>query len=264
MPTRSPLPYPPRHLVIDQKDTVASRRVESICLECSLLTRPSMQLNETVLWRGRKFYTTRRATMSSPSRHPILVVDDEPSIRDSLALLLDSAGYDVSTARDGFAALTHLKRTLPDLVLSDLSMPQMSGYELLSVVRRRFPQIVTVAMSGDYSGDVVPAGVIADAFFGKGQSLRNLLATIAALIRASDTWACTHKVDAPAWIPRNGNDANGLPYVLVTCIECLRSFQLPVIEETTGKVQEAACRFCPAKNRYIIEPATARMREVYA
>jgi len=241
-----------------------SGRVESISLECSLLTRPSMQLNERVFWRGRKFYTTRRATMSSPSRHPILVVDDEPSIRESLALLLDSAGYDVSTARDGFAALTHLKRTLPDLVVSDLNMPQMSGYELLSVVRRRFPQIVTVAMRGDYSGDVVPAGVIADAFFGKGQSLRNLLATIAALIRASDTWARTHKVDAPAWIPRNGNDANGVPYVLVTCIECLRSFQLPVIEETTGKVQEAACRFCPAKNRYIIEPATARMREVYA
>jgi DNA-binding response OmpR family regulator len=202
--------------------------------------------------------------MSSPSRHPILVVDDEPNIRESLALLLGSAGYDVSTAQDGFAALMHLKRTLPDLIVSDLSMPQMSGYELLSVIRRRFPQILTVAMSGDYQGDVVPPGVIADAFFGKGQSLRNLLATIAALIRTSETWACTHQADAPAWIPRNGNDAHGMPYVVVTCTECLRSFQLPVVEETAGKVQEAACRFCPAKNRYIIEPATQRMREVYA
>ena len=87
--------------------------------------------------------------MSSPSRHPILVVDDEPSIRESLALLLASAGYDVSTSQDGFAALMQLKRTLPDLIVSDLNMPQMSGYELLSVIRRRFPQIVTIAMSGD-------------------------------------------------------------------------------------------------------------------
>ena len=202
--------------------------------------------------------------MSSPSRHLILVVDDEPSIRESLALLLGSAGYDASTARDGFAALLQLKRTQPDLIVSDLSMPQMSGYELLSVIRRRFPQILTVAMSGEYQGDVVPIGVIADAFFAKGQSPRNLLATVAALIQTSEMWACTHKADAPAWIPRNGNDADGVPYVVVTCSECLRSFQLPVVEETTGKVQEAECYFCPAKNRYIIEPANARMRDVYA
>lgn len=191
------------------------------------------------------------------------MVDDEPNIRESLALLLGSAGYDVSTAPDGFAALMNLKRTLPDLIVSDLSMPQMSGYELLSVIRRRFPRMLTVAMSGDYQGDVVPPGVIADAFFGKGQSLRNLLAMIADLIRTSETWACTHQADAPAWIPRNGNDAHGMPYVVVTCTECLRSFQLPVVEETAGKVEEVACRFCPAKNRYIIEPAQ-RMRELYA
>ncbi len=86
------------------------------------------------------------------------MVDDEPSICESLALLLGSAGYDVSTARDGFPALMQLKRTLPDLIVSDLGMPQMSGHELLSVIRRRSPQIVTVAMSGDYQGDVVPPG----------------------------------------------------------------------------------------------------------
>jgi len=202
--------------------------------------------------------------MSSPSRHPILVVDEEPSIRESLALLLTSAGYDVSSALDGFAALMHLKRRLPDLIVSDLNMPQMSGYELLSVIRRRFPEIVTVAMSGDYQGDVVPTGVIADAFFAKGQSPKNLLTRIAALLHRSESWVCTHQADAPAWIPRNGNDAQGVPYVVVTCTECLRSFQLPVVEETTGKVQETSCRFCPSKNRYIIEPANEHMREAHA
>src|SRR5271166_4244502 len=150
-----------------------------------------------------------------------------------------SAGYDVAVADDGFGALLQLRRMLPDVIVSDLNMPQMSGYELLSVVRRRFPQIMTVAMSGDYQGDAVPSGVIADRFFAKGQSLSGLLATIAALVRTSETRAGAHLTDrAPAWIPRNGNDAQGAPYVVVTCVECLRAFQLPVVEETAGEVLE--------------------------
>lgn len=203
--------------------------------------------------------------MATPSKHQILVVDDEPSIRESVATLLISAGYDVAAAEDGFAALLQLRKTLPDVIVSDLNMPRMSGYELLSVVRRRFPQIVTVAMSGNYQGDTVPPGVIADTFFAKGQSPKGLLATIAALIRTSETRASAHQKEAaPAWIPRNGNDSQGVPYVVVTCTECLRAFQLPVVEETAGEVLEAACHFCPSKNRYIIELATERSHQVYA
>ncbi len=193
--------------------------------------------------------------MSTLSKYTILVVDDEPSIRDSLELLLVSAGYDVSTAKDAFAALTQLKRRLPELIVSDLSMPHMSGHEFLSVVRRRFPQIMTVAMSGDYQGDTVPSGVIADAFFAKGQSPSNLLATIAATIQTSAARVSAHhREGAPAWIPRNGHDAEGVPYVVVMCTECLRAFQLPVAEETV-EVLEATCRFCASNNRYIIEPS---------
>jgi CheY-like chemotaxis protein len=193
--------------------------------------------------------------MFSPSKHHILVVDDDPSIRETISLLLTSSGYDVSVAEDGFAALLQLRRILPDLVVSDLNMPQMSGYELLSVVRRRFPQIMTVAMSGDYRGDAVPAGVIADGFFAKGARPRNLLAMIAGLVRTSGDRANAHQKEvALAWIPRNGNDSEGVPYVVVSCVECLRTFPVPVVEETTGSVLEAPCHFCPSKNRYIIEP----------
>jgi CheY-like chemotaxis protein len=121
--------------------------------------------------------------MFSPSKHQILVVDDEPSLREAMVLLLISSGYDVCTAEDGLGALQQLKRTSPDLIVSDLNMPQMSGYELLSVVRQHFPRILTVAMSGAYQGDAVPAGVIADSFYAKGSSAKNLLAKIAALIQ---------------------------------------------------------------------------------
>jgi len=203
--------------------------------------------------------------MATLSKRRVLVVDDDTSIRESLELLLGSAGYDVSTAQDGFTALLQLRRSLPEVIVSDLNMPRMSGYELLSVVRRRFPRIMTVAMSGDHKGDTLPFGVIADCFFPKGQSPKSLLATIADLIRTSQMRGSTHQREsAPAWIPRNGNDHHGVPYVVVMCAECLRAFQLSVAEEPAGGVLEALCRYCPTKNQYIIEPASGHIPEMYA
>lgn len=110
--------------------------------------------------------------MPDPSKCQILVVDDDPSVRNILAMSLMAAGYDVVDAEDGFRALSQLRKKLPDVVLSDLDMPGMSGFELLSVVRRRFPQIPTVAMSGAYTADELPFGVIADGFFAKGGNPR--------------------------------------------------------------------------------------------
>lgn len=69
----------------------------------------------------------------------LLVVDDEPSIRDLLQTSLCKEGYEVRVAKDGFDALAQMRGALPDLVLTDLKMPDMSGFEFLSVVRRRFP-----------------------------------------------------------------------------------------------------------------------------
>ena len=110
--------------------------------------------------------------MSTLSKALILLVDDDPSIRDTLATLLLGHGYDVFTARDGFDALLQLKRVVPDLIISDLNMPKMSGFEFLSVVRRRFPQVSVIASSGAYVQEVVPSGVIADAFYAKVKTAR--------------------------------------------------------------------------------------------
>jgi CheY-like chemotaxis protein len=190
------------------------------------------------------------------SQHEILVVDDDASVRNSLSLVLKSGGYDVTTAINGFDALLQLKRRLPGIVLSDLNMPQMSGFELLSVVRRRFPQISVIAMSGAYhSGDAVPGGVIADAFYGKAQSTPDaLLHTVADLIRTSAAHARDHaRESAPVWIPRNGKDSHGIPYVVLTCTDCLRSFPLSVATEDLQKIQETPCLFCPNTVRYVID-----------
>jgi CheY-like chemotaxis protein len=71
----------------------------------------------------------------------ILVVEDDATVRVTVSTVLENKGYDVSTANDGFDALLQLQHAIPDLMVSDLNMPQMSGFELLSVVRadsRRF------------------------------------------------------------------------------------------------------------------------------
>src|SRR2546430_12312040 len=106
--------------------------------------------------------------MSYPPKNRILIVDDDQSIRVTVAMVLASKEYEVSTAENGFDALLQMKSRVPELVISDLNMPQMSGFEFLSVIRRRFPQILVVAMSGAHpAADAVPGGGIADAFYAK-------------------------------------------------------------------------------------------------
>ena len=196
-------------------------------------------------------------TMPSPTKCQMLVVDDDHSVRESVAMTLMAAGYDVVAAEDGFRALSQLRKKLPDVVVSDLDMPGMSGFELLSVVRRRFPQISTVAMSGAYAGDEVPFGVIADGFFAKGSQFKNLLRIIRGLLFTAQTRSSDHYREcAPAWIPRNRNDSKATPYVVVTCAECLRAFSMNLTDGTTGEVLEIPCRSCRSVNRYIIQPSS--------
>jgi CheY-like chemotaxis protein len=194
--------------------------------------------------------------MPNTPKHQILLVDDEPSIRNTLALLLTASGYDVATAENGFSALLQLKRALPEVIVSDLNMPQMSGFEFLSVVRRRFPEMLVIAMSGAYrSGDAIPGGVIADAFYAKGQGNPGaLLKTVADVLQSSTSRAKGHhRESAPVWIPRNGKDSNGIPYIVLTCTECLRSFPLNIVEDENPEIVEMPCIFCLSKVRYIID-----------
>ncbi len=58
----------------------------------------------------------------------ILVVDDDPDILDAVALILESQGYKVVTARDGIEGLANLKAEQPDLMILDLMMPKMDGF----------------------------------------------------------------------------------------------------------------------------------------
>jgi len=191
-------------------------------------------------------------SMVPKSKTRILVVEDDATVRFTISKLLSNHGYDVSIAVDGFDALLQLRQKVPDLILSDLNMPQMSGFELLSVVRRRFPEILVVASSGAYDSSAVPNGVIADAFYAKGQEdASRLLEIIATLIRVGPL---SHKSEnAPVWIPRNGMGQDGKPFVVLTCTQCLRSFPFAVDHEPTGELLRTPCIYCPHEVTYIID-----------
>jgi CheY-like chemotaxis protein len=183
-------------------------------------------------------------------------VDDDESVREVFTRMLRHEGYDVDSAENGFDALLKLKEVvIPDVIISDLNMPKMSGFEFLSVVRRRFPKISVIASSGAYASKVVPSGVLADAFYAKGEDdFKTLLSSVAALIQTSDTQAMSHQNgSAPVWIPRNGKDSNGIPYIVITCTECLRSFPLNVTTEQNPEVLETQCLFCSNTVKYIID-----------
>ncbi len=173
-------------------------------------------------------------------RYRILVVDDELILRTMAKHILESQGYEVMSAVDGFDGLSTLRRSLPDVIISDLRMPNMNGFEFLSVVRTRFPQIPVIAVSGEFSSIGVPDNVLADAFFSKGQySPQDLFESIVALLEDGPIRPNTKLEPTPAvWIPVSA-DAN---YIAVTCSCCLRTFS--VSAPVAPGPHTALCDFC--------------------
>jgi putative nucleotidyltransferase with HDIG domain len=77
----------------------------------------------------------------------ILVVDDEEAIREVVATMLESKGYNCTAVSNGRAAQDHVKRTTPDLVLSDMIMPEMDGIKLLDWLRQYDPEIPVIMVT---------------------------------------------------------------------------------------------------------------------
>jgi hypothetical protein len=133
-------------------------------------------------------------------------------------------------------------------------MPGMSGFELLSVVRRRFPAIQVIAMSGKCSGDGVPPAVAADAFYEKGTNLGSLLQIITVMTTSQRPLSTQlHSTQAPIWIPRNGHDTSREAYIVIPCQECLRTFP-QILDKTIGSIRETRCVYCHSLIHYAIVP----------
>jgi len=109
--------------------------------------------------------------MAKPQEKTVLVVDDEPNVRDYLSQILLDAGFNVVTAGDGNAAMEMIRSNPPDFISLDLVMPRKSGHKLLYELRKdrrlsRIPVLIVTAHARDELGegdlkDIVDNRVIA-------------------------------------------------------------------------------------------------------
>jgi DNA-binding response OmpR family regulator len=125
----------------------------------------------------------------------ILVVDDEPTLRETIVDALEADGFRVVSAADGREALTVFRAERPDLVLLDLMLPELSGIEVCRIIRAESGVPILMLTAKDSELDkVVGLELGADDYVTKPFSLRELSARIRALFRRSEQSVA---VDAP-------------------------------------------------------------------
>jgi CheY-like chemotaxis protein len=113
-------------------------------------------------------------------KNSILVVDDEDALRTVLSSELESEGYVVATAGDGDEAISILQGKLFDLVLLDIKMPRVDGFEVLRFVKERYPATKVIMLTGfaDLKNAIESKKLGAEDFVSKPYDLVDLLTTI--------------------------------------------------------------------------------------
>ncbi len=154
----------------------------AVNLDLAQLLAPGEQRASTPAWRAA-------GTAGQPSVPGVLVVDDAMSVRNTLVQLVQDAGFRAESARDGVDAIDSLRVFRPDLVLTDLEMPNMNGIELTSHIRSRddlknLPVIMITSRSQEKHRQLATqAGV--DSYITKPYNDGELLRTIRAALAPS-------------------------------------------------------------------------------
>lgn len=126
-----------------------------------------------------------RAPGDEKKMRRVLIVEDDPSIAIGLRINLEGEGYRVTTAEDGERALMLARKDTPDLIILDVMLPRMNGFEVLDTLRReghKMPIIVLSAKSGEMD-KVTGLELGAEDYVAKPFSLAELLARVKAALR---------------------------------------------------------------------------------
>ncbi len=114
----------------------------------------------------------------------VLVVEDEPALRETLAYNLSRQGYHVLTAADGLAALEIARQAQPDAMILDIMLPGMDGLEVCRILRQETSAPILILTARDEEVDkIVGLEVGADDYMTKPFSMRELVARVKALLR---------------------------------------------------------------------------------
>jgi DNA-binding NtrC family response regulator len=113
-------------------------------------------------------------------KNRLLVVDDEEALRTVLSSELSSEGYDVEAASDGDEAITKVQKSNFDLVLLDIKMPKVDGFEVLKFIKKNSPKVKVIMLTGfaDLKNAIESKKLGAEDFVSKPYDLVDLLTTI--------------------------------------------------------------------------------------
>lgn len=110
----------------------------------------------------------------------ILVVDDDPQVLQVFAAMLESAGYSVTRAKSGSEGLETLRAKRFDILVLDLEMPGLDGFDVLKVTRAEFPELRVLVVSGYLDGALLKAAEClgANIALNKSHASRSLIKTV--------------------------------------------------------------------------------------
>lgn len=136
----------------------------------------------------------------------VLVVDDDPHIREVLRFALEKAGFDISAAADGQQALDCFAEQQPDLVVLDIMMPEMDGTDVCRTLRQHSSvPIVFLSSKDDEVDRIIGLELGGDDYITKPFSPRELVARVRAVLRRTDSPAQTRgDADVPNRVLKNG------------------------------------------------------------
>jgi CheY-like chemotaxis protein len=202
----------------------------------------------------------RDNVMAMQFKHRVLIVDDDPGIRNVATMVLQINNYDVEAAENGIEAVSVLKRQKPRVMISDLRMPYMDGYELLRLARRFFPAMGAIVVSG-LEGIEAPGGDLADAVFAKGEySVADLLNCVSDLV--SRYPLREPSVESPvsqSWISMDD------PRTFWTaCNECLTCFSRPLSQVVYSGMHRTYCPACGQKIRFMMQQVRSEVVAIAA